>query len=136
MANLIQSEYTGLLQVHSNKEGLSSGKELYNNICATCHDSKADIKYKSIKYAGVVPNLCGDVNTIADYAWHYKKGTRNRYNMAEVMQEKIKTLSKQDFLDTELYIKSLCARLARSQDANKEAAGKSSQKSSTPKAQK
>ena len=130
MANLIQSEYTGLLQVHSNKEGLSSGKELYNNICAACHGSKADIKYKSI-----VPNLC-DVNTIADYVWHYKKGTRNRYNMAEVMQEKIKTLSKQDFLDTELYIKSLCARLARSQDANKEAAGKSSQKSSTPKAQK
>lgn len=103
MANLIQSEYTGLLQVHSNEEGLSSGKELYNNICAACHGSKADIKYKSI-----VPNLC-DVNTIADYAWHYKKGTRNRYNMAEVMQEKIKTLSKQDFLDTELYIKSLCA---------------------------
>ena len=130
MANLIQSEYTGLLQVHSNEEGLSSGKELYNNICAACHGSKADIKYKSI-----VPNLC-DVNTIADYAWHYKKGTRNRYNMAEVMQEKIKTLSKQDFLDTELYIKNLCARLARSQDANKEAAGKSSQKSSTPKAQK
>ncbi|MCI6565153.1 hypothetical protein [Campylobacter sp.] len=130
MANLIQSEYTGLLQVHSNKEDLSSGKELYNNICAACHDSKADIKYKSI-----VPNLC-DVNTIADYVWHYKKGTRNLYNMAEVMQEKIKTLSKQDFLDTELYIKSLCARLARSQDAKKEAAGKSSQKSSTPKAQK
>lgn len=130
MANLIQSEYTGLLQVHSNKEGLSSGKELYNNICAACHGSKADIKYKSI-----VPNLC-DVKTIADYAWHYKKGTRNRYNMTEVMQEKIKTLSKQYFLDTELYIKSLCARLARSQDANKEAAGKSSQKSSTPKAQK
>lgn len=130
MANLIQSEYTGLLQVHSNKEGLSSGKELYNNICAACHGSKADIKYKSI-----VPNLC-DVKTIADYAWHYKKGTRNRYNMAEVMQEKIKTLSKQDFLDTELYIKSLCARLARSQDAKKEAKDKSSQKSSTPKAQK
>ena len=130
MANLIQSEYTGLLQVHSNKEGLSSGKELYNNICAACHGSKADVKY-----AGVVPNLC-DVDTIADYAWHYKKGTRNLYNMAEVMQEKIKTLSKQDFLDIELYIKSLCARLARSQDANKEAAGKSSQKSSTPKAQK
>lgn len=130
MANLIQSEYTGLLQVHSNKEGLSSGKELYNNICAACHGSKADIKYKSI-----VPNLC-DVNTIADYAWHYKKGTRNLYNMAEVMQEKIKTLSKQDFLDIELYIKSLCARLARSKDAKKEAAGKSSQKSSTPKAQK
>ena len=130
MANLIQSEYTGLLQVHSNKEGLSSGKELYNNICAACHGSKADIKYKSI-----VPNLC-DVKTIANYAWHYKKGTRNRYNMAEVMQEKIKTLSKQDFLDTELYIKSLCARLARSKDAKKEAAGKSSQKSSTPKAQK
>ncbi|MCI6344018.1 MAG: c-type cytochrome [Campylobacter sp.] len=130
MANLIQSEYTGLLQVHSNKEGLSSGKELYNNICAACHGSKADIKYK-----GVVPNLC-DVNTIADYAWHYKKGTRNRYNMAEVMQEKIKTLSKQDFLDTELYIKSLCARLARSKDAKKEAKDKSRQKSSTPKAQK
>ncbi|MDY3669299.1 MAG: c-type cytochrome [Campylobacter sp.] len=130
MANLIQSEYTGLLQVHSNKEGLSSGKELYNNICAACHGSKADIKYK-----GIVPNLC-DVNTIADYAWHYKKGTRNRYNMAEVMQEKIKTLSKQDFLDTELYIKSLCARLARSQDAKKEAKDKSRQKSSTPKAQK
>ena len=130
MANLIQSEYTGLLQVHSNKEGLSSGKELYNNICATCHDSKADAKYK-----GIVPNLC-DVNTIADYAWHYKKGTRNRYNMAEVMQEKIKTLSKQDFLDTELYIKSLCARLAKSQDAKKEAKDKSSQKSSTPKVQK
>lgn len=130
MANLIQSEYTGLLQVHSNKEGLSSGKELYNNICAACHGSKADIKYKSI-----VPNLC-DVNTIADYAWHYKKGTRNRYNMTEVMQEKIKTLSKQDFLDTELYIKSLCARLAKSQDAKKEAEDKSSQKSSTPKAQK
>ena len=130
MANLIQSEYTGLLQVHLNEEGLSSGKELYNNICAACHGSKADIKYKSI-----VPNLC-DVKTIADYVWHYKKGTRNLYNMAEVMQEKIKTLSKQDFLDTELYIKSLCARLARSQDANKEAAGKSSQKSSTPKAQK
>ncbi|MDY4450707.1 MAG: hypothetical protein SPE37_01090 [Campylobacter sp.] len=130
MANLIQSEYTGLLQVHSNKEGLSSGKELYNNICAACHGSKADIKYKI-----VVPNLC-DVNTIADYAWHYKKGTRNRYNMAEVMQEKIKTLSKQDFLDTELYIKSICTRLARSQDAKKEAKDKSSQKSSTPKAQK
>ena len=130
MANLIQSEYTWLLQVHSNKEGLSSGKELYNNICAACHGSKADIKYKSI-----VPNLC-DVKTIADYVWHYKKGTRNRYNMAEVMQEKIKTLSKQDFLDTELYIKSLCARLARSQDAKKEAKGKSRQKSSTPKAQK
>ncbi|MDY5466023.1 MAG: c-type cytochrome [Campylobacter sp.] len=125
MANLIQSEYTGLLQVHSNKEGLSSGKELYNNICAACHGSKADIKYK-----GIVPNLC-DVNTIADYVWHYKKSTRNRYNMAEVMQEKIKTLSKQDFLDTELYIKNLCARLARSKDAKKEAAGKSSQKSST-----
>ena len=103
MANLIQSEYTGLLQVHLNEEGLSSGKELYNNICATCHDSKTDIKYKSI-----VPNLC-DLNTIADYAWHYKKGTRNRYNMTEVMQEKIKTLSKQDFLDTEGYIKSICA---------------------------
>ena len=130
MANLIQSEYTGLLQVHSNKEGLSSGKELYNNICAACHGSKADIKYKSI-----VPNLC-DVNTIADYAWHYKKGTRNRYNMTEVMQEKIKTLSRQDFLDTELYIKSLCAILARSKDAKKEAKDKSSQKSSTPKAQK
>ncbi|MCI7013967.1 MAG: c-type cytochrome [Campylobacter sp.] len=130
MANLIQSEYTGLLQVHSNKEGLSSGKELYNNICAACHGSKADIKYKSI-----VPNLC-DVKTIADYAWHYKKGTRNRYNMTEVMQEKIKTLSKQDFLDTELYIKSLCARLARSKDAKKEAKDKSRQKSSTPKAQK
>ncbi|MDY5384938.1 MAG: c-type cytochrome [Campylobacter sp.] len=67
MANLIQSEYTGLLQVHSNKEGLSSGKELYNNICAACHGSKADIKYK-----GIVPNLC-DVKTITDYAWHYKK---------------------------------------------------------------
>ena len=131
MANLIQSEYTGLLQVHSNKEGLSSGKELYNNICAACHGSKADVKY-----AGVVPNLCGDVNTIADYAWHYKKGTRNRYNMTEIMQEKIKTLSRQDFLDTELYIKSLCPRLAKSEEANKEAAGKSSQKSSTPKAQK
>ena len=130
MANLIQSEYTGLLQVHSNKEGLSSGKELYNNICAACHGSKADIKYK-----GIVPNLC-DVKTIADYAWHYKKSTRNRYNMAEVMQEKIKTLSKQDFLDTELYIKSICTRLARSQDAKKEAKDKSSQKSSTPKAQK
>ncbi|MDY6122904.1 MAG: c-type cytochrome [Campylobacter sp.] len=130
MANLIQSEYTGLLQVHSNKEGLSSGKELYNNICAACHGSKADIKYKSI-----VPNLC-DVKTIADYAWHYKKGTRNRYNMTEVMQEKIKTLSNQYFLDTELYIKSLCARLARSQDAKKEAKDKSIQKSSTPKAQK
>ena len=130
MANLIQSEYTGLLQVHLNEEGLSSGKELYNNICAACHGSKADIKYKSI-----VPNLC-DVKTIADYVWHYKKGTRNRYNMAEVMQEKIKTLSKQDFLDTELYIKSLCARLAKSQDAKKEAKDKSSQKSSTPKAQK
>lgn len=130
MANLIQSEYTGLLQVHSNKEGLSSGKELYNNICAACHGSKADIKYKI-----VVPNLC-DVNTIADYVWHYKKGTRNRYNMAEVMQEKIKTLSKQDFLDIELYIKSFCVRLARSQDAKKEAKDKSSQKSSTPKAQK
>ena len=130
MANLIQSEYTGLLQVHSNKEGLSSGKELYNNICAACHGSKADIKYKSI-----VPNLC-DVNTIADYAWHYKKGTRNRYNMTEVMQEKIKTLSKQDFLDTELYIKSICTRLAKSEEANKEVVGKSSQKSSAPKAQK
>ena len=130
MANLIQSEYTGLLQVHSNKEGLSSGKELYNNICAACHGSKADIKYKSI-----VPNLC-DVNTIADYAWHYKKGTRNRYNMTEVMQEKIKTLSKQDFLDTELYIKSICPRLAKSEEANKEVVGKSSQKSSAPKAQK
>ena len=130
MANLIQSEYTGLLQVHSNEEGLSSGKELYNNICAACHRSKTNIKYK-----GVVPNLC-DVNTIADYAWHYKKGTRNRYNMTEIMQEKIKTLSKQDFLDTELYIKSLCARLARSQDAKKEAKDKSRQKSSTPKAQK
>ena len=130
MANLIQSEYTGLLQVHSNEEGLSSGKELYNNICAACHGSKADIKYKSI-----VPNLC-DVKTIANYAWHYKKGTRNRYNMTEIMQEKIKTLSKQDFLDTELYIKSLCARLARSQDAKKEAKDKSRQKSSTPKAQK
>ena len=130
MANLIQSEYTGLLQVHSNKEGLSSGKELYNNICAACHGSKADIKYKSI-----VPNLC-DVKTIADYAWHYKKGTRNRYNMTEVMQEKIKTLSKQYFLDTELYIKSLCARLARSQDAKKEAEDKSSQKSSILKEQK
>ncbi|MDY6187777.1 MAG: hypothetical protein SPH77_02955 [Campylobacter sp.] len=130
MANLIQSEYTGLLQVHSNKEELSSGKELYNNICAACHDSKTNIKYK-----GIVPNLC-DVNTIGDYAWHYKKGTRNRYNMTEVMQEKIKTLSKQDFLDTELYIKSLCARLARSQDAKKEAKDKSRQKSSTPKAQK
>ena len=130
MANLIQSEYTGLLQVHSNEEGLSSGKELYNNICAACHGSKADIKYKS-----VVPNLC-DVKTIADYAWHYKKGTRNRYNMAEVMQEKIKTLSKQDFLDTELYIKSICPRLAKSEEANKEAAGKSSQKSSTAKVQK
>ena len=130
MANLIQSEYTALLQVHLNEEGLSSGKELYNNICATCHGSKADIKYKI-----VVPNLC-DVNTIADYAWHYKKGTRNPYNMAEVMQEKIKTLSKQDFLDTELYIKSICTRLARSQDAKKEAKDKSSQKSSTPKAQK
>ena len=130
MANLIQSEYTGLLQVHSNKEGLSSGKELYNNICAACHDSKADIKYKSI-----VPNLC-DVKTIADYAWHYKKGTRNRYNMTEIMQEKIKTLSKQDFLDTEIYIKSVCPRLAKSEEANKEAAGKSSQKSSTPKVQK
>ena len=130
MANLIQSEYTGLLQIHSNKEGLSSGKELYNNICAACHGSKTDIKYKSI-----VPNLC-DVNTIADYVWHYKKGTRNRYNMTEVMQEKIKTLSKQDFLDTELYIKSLCAILARSKDAKKEAKDKSSQKSSTPKAQK
>lgn len=103
MANLIQAEHTGLLQVHSNEEGLSNGKELYNNICAACHGSKADVKYK-----GLVPKLC-DVNTIADYAWHYKKGTRNRYNMAEVMQEKIKTLSKQDFLDTELYIKSLCA---------------------------
>ena len=130
MANLIQSEYTGLLQVHSNEEGLSSGKELYNNICAACHGSKADVKY-----AGVVPNLC-DVDTIADYAWHYKKGTRNRYNMTEIMQEKIKTLSRQDFLDTELYIKSLCARLARSQDAKKEAKDKSRQKSSTPKAQK
>ena len=130
MANLIQSEYIGLLKAHSDKEDLSNGKELYNNICATCHGSKADIKYK-----GIVPNLC-DVNTIADYAWHYKKGTRNRYNMTEIMQEKIKTLSRQDFLDTELYIKNLCARLARSQDANKEAAGKSSQKSSTPKVQK
>ena len=124
MANLIQSEYTGLLQVHLNEEGLSSGKELYNNICAACHGSKADIKYKI-----VVPNLC-DVNTIADYAWHYKKGTRNLYNMAEVMQEKIKTLSKQDFLDTELYIKSLCARLARSQDAKKEAKKEAKDKSS------
>ena len=114
MANLIQSEYTGLLQVHLNEEGLSSGKELYNNICAACHGSKADVKY-----AGVVPNLCGDVNTIADYAWHYKKGTRNRYNMTEIMQEKIKTLSKQDFLDTELYIKSLCARPAKSKDVKK-----------------
>ena len=113
MANLIQSEYTELLQAHSNKEDLSSGKELYNNICAACHGSKADVKY-----AGIVPNLC-DVNTIADYVWHYKKGTRNRYNMAEVMQEKIKTLSKQDFLDTELYIKSICARPARSKDAKK-----------------
>ena len=47
--------------------------------------------------------------------------------MAEVMQEKIKTLSKQDFLDTELYIKSLCARLARSKEAKKEAKDKSSQ---------
>ena len=130
MANLIQSEYTGLLQVHLNEEGLSSGKELYNNICAACHGSKADIKYKI-----VVPNLC-DVNTIADYAWHYKKGTRNRYNMTEIMQEKIKTLSRQDFLDTELYIKSICPRLAKSEEANKEVAGKSNQKSSTPKAQK
>ena len=130
MANLIQSEHTGLLQVHLNEEELSSGKELYNNICAACHGSKADIRYKSI-----VPNLC-DVNTIADYAWHYKKGTRNRYNMTEIMQEKIKTLSKQDFLDTELYIKSICPRLAKSEEANKEAAGKSSQKSSTPKVQK
>ena len=130
MANLIQSEYTGLLQVHLNEEGLSSGKELYNNICAACHGSKADIKYKSI-----VPNLC-DVKTIADYVWHYKKGTRNRYNMTEIMQEKIKTLSRQDFLDTEIYIKSVCPRLAKSEEANKEAAGKSSQKSSTPKAQK
>ena len=130
MANLIQSEYTGLLQVHSNKEGLSSGKELYNNIGAACHGAKADAKY-----AGVVPNRC-DVDTIADYAWHYKKGTRNRYNMTEIMQEKIKTLSKQDFLDTELYIKSICPRLAKSEEANKEVAGKSSQKSSTPKAQK
>ena len=130
MANLIQSEYIGLLKAHSNEVGLSNGKELYNNICAACHGSKADVKY-----AGVVPNLC-DVDTIADYAWHYKKGTRNRYNMAEVMQEKIKTLSKQDFLDTEIYIKSVCPRLAKSEEANKEAAGKSSQKSSTPKAQK
>ena len=130
MANLIQSEYTGLLQVHLNEEGLSSGKELHNNICATCHDSKTDIEYKSI-----VPNLC-DVNTIADYVWHYKKGTRNRYNMAEVMQEKIKTLSKQDFLDTELYIKSICPRLARSQDVKEEAKGKSSQKASILKEQK
>ena len=130
MANLIQSEHTGLLQVHSNKEGLSSGKELYNNICAACHGSKADIKYK-----GVVPNLC-DVNTIADYAWHYKKGTRNRYNMTEIMQEKIKTLSRQDFLDTEIYIKSVCPRLAKSEEAKKEVTGKSSQKSSTPKVQK
>ena len=121
MANLIQSEYIGLLKAHSNEVGLSNGKELYNNICAACHGSKADIKYKSI-----VPNLC-DVKTIADYVWHYKKGTRNLYNMAEVMQEKIKTLSKQDFLDTELYIKSLCARLAKSQDAKKEAKDKSSQ---------
>ena len=131
MANLIQSEYIGLLKAHSNEVGLSNGKELYNNICAACHGSKADVKY-----AGVVPNLCGDVNTIADYAWHYKKGTRNRYNMTEIMQEKIKTLSKQDFLDTEIYIKSVCPRLAKSEEANKEAAGKSSQKSSTPKAQK
>ena len=50
--------------------------------------------------------------------------------MAEVMQEKIKTLSKQDFLDTELYIKSLCARLARSQDAKKEAKKEAKDKSS------
>ena len=118
------------MKAHSNKEDLSNGKELYNNICATCHGSKADIKYK-----GIVPNLC-DVDTIADYAWHYKKGTRNRYNMTEIMQEKIKTLSKQDFLDTELYIKSICTRLAKSEEANKEVVGKSSQKSSAPKAQK
>ena len=52
------------------------------------------------------------------------------------MQEKIKTLSKQDFLDTELYIKSLCVKLAKSEEDKKEAKGKSSQKSSTPKAQK
>ena len=59
-----------------------------------------------------------------------------RSNMTEIMQEKIKTLSKQDFLDTEIYIKSICPRLAKSEEANKEAAGKSGQKSSTPKAQK
>lgn len=112
MANLIQAEHISLVKAHSSEEVLSSGRDLYNNICAVCHGAKAEINYNDI-----VPNLCA-VGTIADYAWHYKNGTRNRYNMTEVMQEKIKTLSKQDFLDTEIYIKHLCAKLVANSEKN------------------
>lgn len=104
MAELIAKEHANMPKNNSNAEQLSNGKMLYINICATCHGADAKASYKDI-----VPALCA-VNTIADYAIHYKAGTRNRYNLSEEMQSKIKTLSKQDFIDTESYIKSICTQ--------------------------
>lgn len=104
MADLIAKEHANMPKNTPNPESLNNGKMIYTNICAACHGMDAKTSYKDI-----VPALCA-VNTIADYASHYKAGTRNRYNMSDEMKEKVKTLSKQDFIDAEVYIKSICAQ--------------------------
>ena len=77
------------------------GEALFKSICARCHGASANEMY-----LGVVPEL-RKVGEIANYLNQYKNGTRNRYDMGQVMKEQIKGLSKDDFNGIESYIKSL-----------------------------
>ena len=77
------------------------GEALFKSVCARCHGVNANDLY-----LGVVPEL-RKVGEIANYLNQYKNGTRNRYDMGQVMKEQIKGLSKDDFMSVESYIKSL-----------------------------
>lgn len=80
---------------------VKKGEALFKSICARCHGKNADEMY-----LGVVPEL-RKVGEIANYLNQYKNGTRNRYDMGQVMKEQIKGLSKDDFNGIESYIKGL-----------------------------
>lgn len=77
------------------------GEVLFKSICARCHGVSADEMY-----LGVVPEL-KKVGEIANYLNQYKNGTRNRYDMGEVMKEQTSSLNNDDFMDIESYIKGL-----------------------------
>lgn len=77
------------------------GEAVFKSICARCHGANADEIY-----LGVVPQLV-KVEQIANYLNQYKNGTRNRYDMAQVMKEQIKELNNDDFKDIERFVRSL-----------------------------